>query len=185
VKLTDFINVIDVESTCWSDRAPEGEVSEIIEVGISVLEVATLNVVDGWEWLITPTRSTVSPFCSELTGIEPADLVVHGVDFNSVCQQLRAGFSSKDRIWASWGDYDRGMFERQCRDMEVPYPFGSRHLNIKSLAALAFGWEKELGMAEALERLELPLVGNHHRAGDDARNIAQILCVILSKVRTA
>ncbi len=35
----DQIIVIDVESTCWEDRPPENDASEIIEVGICVVNV--------------------------------------------------------------------------------------------------------------------------------------------------
>jgi inhibitor of KinA sporulation pathway (predicted exonuclease) len=38
-------------------------------------------------------------------------------------------------------------------------------------------------MAGALERLGLPLEGTHHRAVDDAWNIAAILSAILKKYR--
>jgi inhibitor of KinA sporulation pathway (predicted exonuclease) len=34
-------------------------------------------------------------------------------------------------------------------------------------------------MPEALRRLHLPLEGTHHRAGDDARNIARTLAALL------
>ena len=38
----------------------------------------------------------------------------------------------------------------------------------------------EIGMAKALELLELPLMGVHHRGIDDAWNIASILSKLLS-----
>ena len=50
----------------------------------------------------------------------------------------------------------------------IPYPFGPTHLNVKTLAAVAYGWSREVGMGEALKRMGLPLEGTHHRGGDDA-----------------
>ncbi|MEO6890688.1 MAG: hypothetical protein ABI456_14880 [Ktedonobacteraceae bacterium] len=38
-------------------------------------------------------------------------------------------------------------------------------------------------MAEALQLLQLPLEGVHHRGGDDAWNIAAILAAILRRAR--
>jgi inhibitor of KinA sporulation pathway (predicted exonuclease) len=38
----DQIIVVDVESTCWEGPPPEGEASEIIEIGL-----CALNVPDG------------------------------------------------------------------------------------------------------------------------------------------
>lgn len=39
----DEIAVIDVESTCWPDEPPPGEESEIIEIGIRLLNVQTVR----------------------------------------------------------------------------------------------------------------------------------------------
>lgn len=50
-----------------------------------------------------------------------------------------------------------------------------RHINIKSLLAIIYALPDEIGMAQALDLLELPLEGIHHRGGDDAWNIARIL----------
>ena len=100
----------------------------------------------------------------------------------------RAAFSARSTSQTSacgpsYGDYDRQMFERQCRELGVPYPFGVGHLNVKSLFAVACGLPREMGMSRALLHLGLPLEGTHHRAGDDAWNIAAILSKILMSAR--
>ncbi|MGB3695649.1 MAG: hypothetical protein WA999_23305, partial [Spirulinaceae cyanobacterium] len=61
----------------------------------------------------------------------------------------------------------------------VKYPFGTRHINVKTLLALQRRLAKEVGMAQALEILDLPLQGTHHRGVDDAGNIARILAKLL------
>lgn len=38
-KLLDKIIVIDVESTCWEGPPPEGQVSEIIGIGVATVDV--------------------------------------------------------------------------------------------------------------------------------------------------
>jgi inhibitor of KinA sporulation pathway (predicted exonuclease) len=75
------------------------------------------------------------------------------------------------------------MFERQCRERNVAYPFGKGHLNVKSLLAIACKLPRELGMDRALEYLGLPLEGTHRRGGDDAWNIAAILAKVLMSAR--
>jgi inhibitor of KinA sporulation pathway (predicted exonuclease) len=79
--------------------------------------------------------------------------------------------------------YDRRQFERQCQSRYVSYPFGSRHINVKSLLAIIHALPQEVGMAKALELLNLPLEGTHHRGGDDAWNIAGILSELLLQTR--
>jgi inhibitor of KinA sporulation pathway (predicted exonuclease) len=67
--------------------------------------------------------------------------------------------------------------------MDVPYPFGPGHLNVKTLLAITLGLTREVGMDGALARLKLPLEGTHHRASDDAWNIGAILAALLKRAR--
>ncbi len=94
---------------------------------------------------------------------------------------LRAEFRSDRRVWASYGDYDRKMFERQCAAFGVKYPFGPRHVNVKTLFALAHALPREVGMAEAVRVSGQKLDGTHHRGHDDAYNIAGLLTGLLRR----
>ena len=185
-KPIDTINVVDVESTCWEGNPPPGQRSEIIEIGICSLATAGFGMSGNRSIMVKPQWSTISPFCTKLTTITQ-EMVDKGITFLSACDILRNDYTAKERIWASYGDYDRNQFERCCSQygpMRNSYPFGSRHINIKTLIAVAKGWDSEVGMDEALRRLGLPLQGTHHRAADDALNIAAILAHILKRCRT-
>lgn len=182
MKKLDHILVVDVESTCWQGAPPKGQTSDIIEIGVTLLDVRTLERRDKRSIMVKPARSDVSPFCTSLTTITPAD-VAKGMPFEKACAILQRELGARDRLWASWGDYDRKQFQRNCDDLGVPYPFGPGHLNAKTLMAVALGLSQELGMAEALTRFGLPLEGTHHRGGDDAWNIAAILGALLARMR--
>lgn len=179
----DQIVVVDVESTCWDGPPPEGQESEIIEIGVCTVGVASLGRGDRESILVRPQRSSVSSFCTSLTGLSQQQ-VEQGISFEEACAVLKKRFRTKNRTWASYGDYDRRQFERQCRDRGTGYPFGPTHLNVKNLFALAFRLPGEVGMAEALKMLNLPLEGTHHRGGDDAWNIAAVLAVLLEHTRS-
>ncbi|MGK3993435.1 exonuclease domain-containing protein [Sorangium sp. So ce1024] len=181
-KRLDLILVVDVESTCWDGDPPRGEENEIIEVGVCTLEVASGQRRDRRSILVRPERSRVSPFCTSLTTLTQAD-VDAGISFKEACAILRGELKAQDRLWASYGDYDRRMFERQCQARDVPFPFGPSHLNVKTLFAVVHALPREVGMAEALERAGLPLTGTHHRGGDDAYNIAGLLAHLLLAAR--
>lgn len=181
-RLLDQILVVDVESTCWDGQPPPDQISEIIEIGLCAVDVATLARVERRSILVRPARSTVSPFCTQLTTLTQAD-VDAGILLAEACRLLGQDYRSNQRLWASYGDYDRQQFERNCTTYGIPYPFGPGHLNIKTLAAVTHGWTREPGMSEALRRLALPLEGTHHRGGDDAWNIAGLLCVLLGRMR--
>jgi inhibitor of KinA sporulation pathway (predicted exonuclease) len=180
-KPADSVLVVDIEATCWEGAVPPGQENEIIEIGLCVLDVASGERREKTSVLVRPERSEVSPFCTALTTLTPAD-VAAGLSFAEACARLKRHYAVRDRIWASYGEYDRQQFERQCRAWGVPYPFGARHLNVKTLFALVHALPAEVGMAEALARQGLPLEGTHHRGADDAWNIARLLAALLGRM---
>lgn len=101
--------------------------------------------------------------------------------FADACHILEKEFKARQRVWASYGDYDRQQFEKQCRDWAVPYPFSASHLNIKTLFTLIRGLRHDVGMAQAMEQLQLSLEGRHHRGDDDAWNVALMLHLLLTE----
>lgn len=178
----DQILVVDVESTCWDGPPPEGEESEIIEIGLCLIDVGKLERLSKHSLLVRPERSTISPFCTELTTLTPGMFEAAG-SLRDAVKRLKQEFDSKDRLWASWGDYDRRQFERVCSAAGVGYPFGITHLNVKSLFAVSHGLKHEVGLDGAYDMLNLPMEGTHHRGDDDASNIAGILCRLLGAAR--
>ncbi|MEA5469369.1 3'-5' exonuclease [Spirulina sp. 06S082] len=177
VKL-DRLLVIDIEATCWKKGPPPEQENEIIEIGIAPIDLTTRTIEDKVSILVKPQCSTVSEFCTELTTLTQ-EQVDTGISFADACLHLRKQYLSEKRVWASYGDYDRRMFAKQCQARGLRYPFGVRHLNVKTLLAIAKSLPREVGMARALEMLDLPLEGTHHRGHDDAWNIARILMKIL------
>jgi len=181
-KRQDQVIVIDVESTCWEGLPPVGEESEIIEIGICTLDVASGQRLHKRGLLVKPEHSQVSEYCQQLTTLTQ-EQVDGGVSFAEACAVLRNEYLAKERVWASYGDYDRRQFERQCRARQMGYPFGLRHTNVKSLFALAQALPHEVSVPEALHMLNLPLEGVLHRGVDDAWNIAAILSTLLLRAR--
>lgn len=181
-KLLDRIVVVDVESTCWEGAPPAGQVSEIIEIGVATVDVSSLRRVERRSILVRPVRSEISEFCSRLTTLTPGH-VAAAKSLADAVKVLRQEFKSQERLWASWGDYDRRQFERACKDAGVGYPFGIGHLNVKTLFAVAHGLDREVGMDAACQRSGIAMEGTHHRGADDAWNIAGLLCRLLEPSR--
>lgn len=178
----DVVLVIDVESTCWEGAPPHGQTGEIIEIGICPLDLSSLERQQKHSILVKPIESTISPFCTQLTTLTPG-MFENAEGLAHATRRLRDEFHSKDRSWASWGDYDRRQFERVCRGQRVGYPFGASHLNVKSLFAAATGESREMGLDAAYRQLGWELEGTHHRGDDDAWNIAGILAKLLRAMR--
>jgi inhibitor of KinA sporulation pathway (predicted exonuclease) len=168
------LNVVDVEATCWPGQPPPGQVSEIIEIGLTTVDLRAGRRLARHRILVRPQQSQVSAFCTELTGLTQAEADT-GVSFAQACATLAAEHDAAARTWASWGDYDRSQFGRQCAATGTAYPFGDRHVNAKAVFTTAHGLRRRPGMAAALRIAGLPLEGRHHRGEDDAWNIAALI----------
>lgn len=178
--------VVDVESTCWEHgQTPVDERSEIIDIGVALLSMETMACAAGVSILVKPFYSSISAFCTELTGYAPDDFEHESVtDLYHACQRLKAQYYTHQRVWASWGDYDRIQFHRDCDAKGVRYPFGRRHINVKTLFALHQRLDKEVGMPKAVELLGMQLEGRHHTGRDDAHNIMRVLRFLLWGVKS-
>lgn len=177
---TELLNVVDVEATCWAGAVPAGQCSEIIEIGLTVVDLGARERVSRHGILVRPARSTVSAFCTELTSLTQ-EQVDEGVTFAEACRLLATEFEAGSRPWASWGDYDRKQFHAQCAATGVRYPFRGLHTNAKQVFAESYGLRKRQGMAGALHIAGLPLEGRHHRGEDDAWNIGALVVDVLGR----
>jgi len=175
----DKIVVVDVEATCWRGEPPPGQINEIIEVGVCLLDLETCQPEKKQSILVRPERSRVSLFCTKLTTLTQ-DMVDHGIFFGDACAILEAEFDSKNRLWTSWGNYDRRIFDSQCQLFDVPYPYSTAHMNLKDVFAQVVNSGKKVGLMRAVKTLELLPEGTHHRGVDDAWNAARVLGLMVA-----
>ena len=173
-KELDKIYIVDIEATCWKEKEPDGQISEIIQVGIVELNLPSGSISSKVDYNIRPQYSEVSEFCTELTGITPEELEGEK-NFSQVYDMIKERFPHlEDYTWASYGDYDRKGFKEMSDLHKIPYLFGRTHINIKNLFALKWRLNKEVGLKNALKILNKKLVGQHHNALDDALNTIEI-----------
>ena len=156
-KFDPNVLVIDVESTCWEppEVQPKGEFSEIIEIGIAVVNIKTLKTLQNDSIIIRPQNSTVSKFCTKLTTLTQ-EMVDQGMTFQAAMATLRQNYESENRTMVSWGDYDRKMFERNCKDYGCKYPFGQRHLNLKNCFTMPMASTRNRGWTAPWIILDCP-----------------------------
>lgn len=171
----DKIVVVDVEATCWRGPPPPGQCNQIIEIGATLLDTRTWECSNKRSILVKPSRSKVSQFCTELTGITQEMLEESGLPLRKACETLVAEFNSHKRVWASYGDYDKSIFSKNCSQDKASYPFSKQHLNVKVLFALKQQLVTGVGLANALAMIKMPMEGQHHRGHDDAWNTAKLL----------
>lgn len=177
------ILVIDLEATCWKETQNHTEKSEIIEIGIVDVDIRDFEINNKKSIYVKNEKAEISDFCSSLTGITQKIIDDKGVIFSDACEILKQEYDSENRIWLSYGDYDRNMFLKQCRLKSVKYPLSNKHINLKMLISVLEGFGKEMGMAKVLSHFNLNLFGKHHCGADDAYNTARLLTYILKRYR--
>lgn len=177
VVTTEKILIIDLEATCWenNNNPPAGEFSEIIEIGVCLLDRESGKITDSKGILVKPENSTVSPFCTQLTTITQGQLDNEGISLKQAFSILRREYSCDAYTWASFGHYDRKKIQAECYSKRIPYPMAYDHINVKELFASRRQLTHPVTMKTALKMLRIPLEGTHHRGVDDAKNIAKIL----------
>lgn len=165
--------IVDLEATCWEGVRGSPDM-EIIEIGAVRLAAAAGPVVDDFARFVQPVVvRRLSDFCQQLTSIRQED--VDGAEpFYAVFPQFVEWIGSEPFVWCSWGEYDLNQFRKDCQRHGAPLPRSfERHINLKKEFA-RLRKTKVCGMSRALEAAGIPLEGTHHRAIDDARNIAKL-----------
>ncbi|MBB3224471.1 3'-5' exonuclease [Pseudoduganella umbonata] len=172
--------VIDLEATCSDDGTIGPETMEIIEIGACWAD-ETGRVASSFQSFVRPDRHPVlTTFCTGLTGIEQYQVDTAPL-FPDAAQSLR-GFVAQfeaTSIWMSWGAFDRKQLDRQSAHYGLTSPVSIPHINAKKQFAKLQKIGKEIGMARALALCGLTFLGTHHRAEDDALNIARMLPWVL------
>lgn len=178
----DYFLIVDLEATCCDQKTIARHEMEIIEIGAVMVEKKSLVPVDEYQAFVKPVRHPrLTSFCKSLTSIQQSD-VDNALRYPEVIQQFKEWMYQYDNfLFCSWGDYDKGQFEQDCRMHAVPYPFASEHVNIKVLFSQNQNLKKKFGMADALAYAKIPLQGTHHRGIDDARNMAKLMPYILGQ----
>jgi inhibitor of KinA sporulation pathway (predicted exonuclease) len=173
------ILVVDLEATC-SDTDPTFDM-ETIEIGACWVGVDG-SVIARFQSFVCPVANPVlTDFCSGLTGIRQTDVDAAPL-FPVAADALREFVSRHQQygsVWVSWGAWDRKQLDRDSARYGVAAPIALPHENAKRRFAKTRRIGKEVGMVKACELVGLTLAGTHHRALDDALNVARLLPWIL------
>jgi inhibitor of KinA sporulation pathway (predicted exonuclease) len=174
----DKMVIVDLEATCWDKEPPKDQFMEVIEIGVALLDLKTFDIEVLPEMFVRPTHSTISDFCTNLTSIT-SEMVANAPTLEERLRELRPIF--KNRVWASWGDYDRNQLQREADKKGFKLTVGRTHVNLKSEFARYQRLDKECGLDAALGLFNMQFMpppgvakGTAHRGNHDAYNIARI-----------
>jgi inhibitor of KinA sporulation pathway (predicted exonuclease) len=151
---------------------------EIIEIGLCLLNVKSLRRHSRRSIIVKPTTAKITEYCTKLTGITQKE-VDEGNSLEDACFVLKKEYSTKKRVWASWGNWDRQQMDLECDLLDIENPMNPRHINIKAQLPILLNLDKELSLSDAVEFLKLEFEGAPHRGSWDAWMEAQILAMII------
>lgn len=175
--MTNFrkLNVVDVESTCWRNgKAPNGQVSEIIQIGICQYNTKQREITKSDSYLIKPEKSYVSDYCTDLTGLTEEQVMGYGKDFRHVIKNVKHDYGLQKRPWASWGNYDKQMFKKERYRRNMKKFFNDTHVNIPGIISIIRGTKSKMGLKKALTYFGIKQFGNYHDGEHDAINAAKL-----------
>lgn len=181
---SNILNVLDLELSCYpDDKFPAGEQKEIIEFGITTVDLSKLTILQSFSLPIIPTMSSISPYCTELTGWTEAKLKRQGMPFSEALRRIEKKYGGKNRTVVTDSDKELDAVRAQCQLMGLPCPFGSGYFNVSTFIAVLTGELRNLSLPEKLALFQLEFDGSLHSGKDDSRNIARLLIEMATRGR--
>lgn len=173
----DRILAVDFEMTCWDGPPPEGQVSEIIQIGICEIDTESMTCIRSETLYVRNTLSEVSQYCTDLTGITPQILKTRGVSLEEAGRRIAKKLGSKGKGWLAWGS-DKAAIDRDCLVKGVEPFFSNAFFNVGLLYSAMHGEGRSVGLSAAAERFGISFDGRPHDAGADAEVLAEIWCAM-------
>lgn len=176
--------VYDLEMTV---RRKRGQVAEIIEIGAVKIaaEDGVPRVVSTYQSFVKPVIvPLLTPDTTTFTGITQQDVSGAGT-LAEVVRSFVEWMGPEEYFLCAWGPDDQRQLVQECRQHGIPTDWIVNHNNLQKMLSKTFKLEKhqQMGLKNALEMLEIPFSGSHHRALDDARNTAEIMLKLFDRLQ--
>ncbi|KAG2392048.1 hypothetical protein C9374_013533 [Naegleria lovaniensis] len=194
-----YICVLDFEAVfsedCKTNRNYDMEIIEFPSVLLEYESSNKLRVVDQIQNYVQTRRiPKLNSECTALTGITQ-EMVNSGVTFEEALKLHTEWLSkhlngeepsSSNVLMATCGDWDlKTMIPHQVFHEKKCIPLVKSHLsqwcNVKDVYGRFMQKQKVNGMLTMLNGLNLELEGKHHSGIDDCKNIARVICELVSK----
>lgn len=167
----------DLEMCCWNENGV-GTTGEIIEIGLAEIDVVQGEIVKRAQYYVKPQHDSISPFCTELTGITPRVIHKQGRPLDHVLKSMIKNFGGAKKIYAAWGR-DDVILREECETKGFDFPF-QEYLNLATLYRIQHRMKDErIGHRPAQEALGIVWEGRQHSAYVDAYNLAKLALKML------
>lgn len=166
--------VFDLEATCW-EHPPPGVVQEIIEIGALKLNPFG-DLKASFHTMVKPkVFPKLSVFCRQLTKI-PQEEIDRAPVFIKAIEHFQDWIDiyEEEYLLCSWGKADRRLLTDDCGLHRLDNDWLDPYIDLKAQYADIKGLLSPIGLKQALTREGFEFTGDHHRAYDDAENLAKI-----------
>lgn len=153
--------------------------AEIIEIGaVKVKEIdGRLQIADTFQTFVKPIRdSSFTAHTTSFTGITLQD-IQNAPPLTAAIEAFRSWIGSEPYYMCAWGPDDKYQLVKSCNEHKVPLDWICNHNDIQKQFSKKNSTDatfRQIGLKRALEMLEIPFEGSHHRAVDDAINTAKV-----------
>lgn len=158
--------ILDCKTALWenSKETPAGQTNEITCIDIAVVDTAKNEIVDHEIIYVKPKKAKISAYCEKIFSLSQAKIDADGVPFEQAYRRLRVHYMSRDRLWGSWGRYEKYSLDKQCKWSELENLFTTSHLDVQHLYALMIGLNNEsncITIEEALKHTDIRSTDNN------------------------
>jgi len=166
--------IFDLEATCWENR-PDSMTQETIEIGAVKLNYYGELESTFCRFIKPVLHPQLSYFCQELTTISQSD-VNKASTFPSVIEAFQDWIDiyDEDYLLCSWGQFDARLLRQDCRLHRLEDDWLDYHINLRQQYTDLRRLTRRRGLRAVVEAEGFEFTGQHHRAIDDAINLAKI-----------
>ncbi|MGN0585799.1 MAG: exonuclease domain-containing protein [Oscillospiraceae bacterium] len=159
---------------------------EIIEIGAVKLDENN-RMLSKYQAYIKPQHNTITHKVTELTGITDKKLE-NAVNFAEGLALFREWIGNEKVSFYAWSDSDRCVLISEIalklgEDSDDMYYFDRHWIDLQSIYQRIMGFQKSMGLTNALGTLMICFKGKEHGALADAINTAEIMKTLLDSER--
>ena len=172
-----FINVIDLEMTCWDDDEDRTNkpASEVIEIGVTVIDLVKQTINEPRSIFVKNQHTEISDYCTELTSITQPLLDKQGVTLPVAFKILVDEYHAGRELWSSWGYFDLKKLDEEAERYGGEMPFKYNFwIPAKAMFYTRYP-RKRYSLEKACKKSGLEFQGDLHSGAHDSWNTARLL----------
>jgi len=174
--------VFDLE---WNATFKKRQLPEIVEIGAAKVRVmeGVPTMMETFHCYVRPVfRNGLTKKTRRMTGITEED-IEQALPFPQALQTFLDWIGPEEYFLCTWGDTDRSVLVENCMHHGIPLRWLRNYNDVQAAMMQTKNIPRgnQVGLAKALELMEIPFEGRHHRSVDDAVNTAQIFLKVFSQ----